>query len=110
MRTWPARNTLHYVAAEDVKWMLDLLAPRAMQQRLGRYRQLGLEPEAFQRSAQLLLTSLKSNGQLTRSDCYQVLEHGGVSTAGQRGIHILQHLALEKLICFGPRQGKQHTL
>jgi len=109
VRTWPARNTLHYVAAEDVRWMLDLLAPHAMQQRLGRYRQLELEPKTFHLSGRLLLNSLKSNGQLTRSDCYQVLEHGGISTAGQRGIHILQHLALEKLICFGPRQGKQQT-
>ena len=38
-----------------------------------------------------------------------MLEQGGVSTEGQRGIHILQHLALEQLICFGPRQGKQQT-
>ncbi len=110
VRTWPARNTLHYVAVEDVRWMLDLLAPRAMLQRLGRYRQLGLVPETFQRSGHLLLKSLRSSGQLTRPECYQVLEHGGVSTAGHRGSHILQHLALEKLICFGPRQGKQQTL
>ena len=28
IRTWPMRGTLHFVAAADVRWMLDLLAPR----------------------------------------------------------------------------------
>lgn len=29
--------------------------------------------------------------------------------AGQRGIHILWRLAHESVLCFGPREGKQHT-
>lgn len=31
VRTWPLRGTLHFVAAEDVHWILDLLAPRIIQ-------------------------------------------------------------------------------
>ena len=38
-----------------------------------------------------------------------VLERGGVSPAGQRGFHILSHLAQQGLICFGPREGRQPT-
>src|SRR5919197_664524 len=30
IRTWPMRRTLHFVAAEDVRWMLELLTPRAI--------------------------------------------------------------------------------
>lgn len=30
VRCWPMRGTLHFVAAEDVRWMLELLAPRAL--------------------------------------------------------------------------------
>src|ERR1043165_9577793 len=30
VRTWPMRRTLHFVAAADVRWMLALLAPRAV--------------------------------------------------------------------------------
>src|SRR5205085_1525694 len=28
VRTWPMRGTLHFVAPEDVRWMLQLLTPR----------------------------------------------------------------------------------
>jgi hypothetical protein len=40
---------------------------------------------------------------------YEVLESGGVSTAGQRGLHILGRLAQDGFICFGAREGKQQT-
>ena len=30
VRCWPMRGTLHFVAAEDVRWMLALHAPRAL--------------------------------------------------------------------------------
>ena len=109
VRTWPSRNTLGVVAAEDVRWILELLTPRAMFARKGRYRQLGLDEEAFKSAARLITEALSGHTPLARSECYRVLEAGGVSTEGQRGIHILSHLALEKLICFGPREGKQQT-
>lgn len=31
VRTWPMRGTLHFVAAEDVRWLIELLAPRTLQ-------------------------------------------------------------------------------
>jgi hypothetical protein len=37
----------------------------------------------------------------------QVLEAGGIATAGQRGYHILWYLAQTGHICFGPLIGKQ---
>ncbi|HTU58560.1 MAG TPA: crosslink repair DNA glycosylase YcaQ family protein, partial [Polyangiales bacterium] len=30
VRTWPLRGTLHFVAAEDVRWLMSLLAPRVI--------------------------------------------------------------------------------
>src|SRR5579883_1658332 len=38
VRTWPLRGTLHFVAAEDVRWLLRLLAPRAIAGAAGRFR------------------------------------------------------------------------
>jgi hypothetical protein len=40
---------------------------------------------------------------------FATLEAHGISTAGQRGIHILGHLAQEGLLCLGARSGKQFT-
>ena len=33
VRTWPMRGTLHFLAAADVHWMLELLTPRILQVR-----------------------------------------------------------------------------
>jgi hypothetical protein len=40
---------------------------------------------------------------------YQLLERANISTAGQRGYHILGRSAQDGLICFGAPSGKQQT-
>jgi hypothetical protein len=109
VRTWPARGTLHFVAAADVRWMLHLLSPRNVARGAGRARQLGLDDDTFARSGEVLRRALKGGRQLPREALYQALEAAHISTAGQRGIHILGRLAQLGLICFGTRQGKQQT-
>lgn len=109
VRTWPMRGTLHFVAPADVRWMLALLAPRIIAGRPARYRQLELDQEVFDKSRDPLVRALEGNRQLTRDALYEKLEAAGISTAGQRGIHILQRLALDGLLCFAARQGKQPT-
>jgi hypothetical protein len=41
--TRPMRGTLHFVPAEDARWMLDLLTPRVLAASRGRLAQLGLD-------------------------------------------------------------------
>lgn len=108
VRTWPMRGTLHYAPAADVRWMLRLLTPRVIARSAGRYRELELDAATFQRAAKVLTRALEGRA-LTRAEAYAALQRGGVSPAGQRGIHILGHLAQQGLICFGSRKGKQPT-
>jgi hypothetical protein len=107
VRTWPMRGTLHFVAPADVRWMLELLTPRVLAGRKARYRQLDLDQKDFDRSRDLLVRALEGGRQLTRKALFEILDAKGISTAGQRGIHILQRHALDSLLCFAPRQGKQ---
>ena len=107
IRTWPMRGTLHFVAPEDVRWMLQLLTPRIIAGSAGRYRQLELDERVFAQSTRLLVKALQGGHLLTRPAVYQVLERANISTAHSRGLHILGHLAQKGIICFGPRQGKQ---
>jgi hypothetical protein len=109
VRTWPMRRTLHFVPAEDVRWMLRLLASRVISASAGRYRQLGLVEADFTRGARILSRALRAGGRLTRAEAYAVLARGGVDPSGQRGIHVLAHLAQRGLLCFGPRRERQHT-
>jgi hypothetical protein len=93
VRTWLMRGTLQLVAASDVCWMLELLAPRIIAHSARRYLQLELDEVTFAPRAEITLA----------------LEEAGISTSGQRGYHILRRAGLEGLICFGPIQDKQET-
>ncbi len=110
IRTWPLRGTLHFVAAADVRWMLRLCGPRAMAGIAGRLRRLEIDDEVLARSRKLVPRALQGGRHLPRAEVYRLLEEAGISTAGQRGVHIVVSLALEGLICIGPREGNQHTL
>jgi hypothetical protein len=109
VRTWPMRGTLHFVPAEDARWMLRLLTPRVVASAAGRHRALELDDKAFARSARVLVRALEDGRSLTRPETYATLERGGVSPAGQRGIHVLGQLAQQGLICHGPRRDRQPT-
>lgn len=109
LRTWPIRGTLHFVAAQDAKWMLSLSGARTLASARGRHAQLGLDEAVFTLSQRLMTAALRGGKRLTRAQMMGALEQGGVSTAGQRGIHILGQAALSSLICFGPKEGKQET-
>ena len=110
VRTWPMRGTLHFVAADDVRWMLDLLAPRIIQRHAARLeREYELDAAALSRCRRIIVQALTGSEPRTRMQLYEDLKKVGVSPAGQRGVHILGRLAQEGLICGGPRAGKQST-
>jgi hypothetical protein len=109
VRTWPMRGTLHFVAATNIKWMLKLLTPRVVSGSKGRLKGLEIDDAVLTRSKKLIISTLQDGKQLTRQGLFQMLEAAKVSTAGQRGIHILSQLAMDGTICFGPRNDKQHT-
>lgn len=109
VRTWPMRGTLHFVAPEDVRWMLEFLTPRVIARSANQYKQLGLDNSVFLKSSKLIEKALVGGKQLIRKELYEALERGKISTEGYRGLHILGHLAQKGLICFGPHRGKQPT-
>jgi len=94
VRTWPMRGTLHFIPAVDARWMLELMAPKVIKGAAGRHRQLELDDAAFRRSRALVVKALQKNPILTRPELFAVLNAGGVSTEGQRGIHILQKFSM----------------
>jgi hypothetical protein len=109
VRSWPMRGTLHFIPAVDARWMLDLLASRIVKGAAGRYRQLELDDATFRRCRALVDRALKGEPILSRGAIFAALEKGGVSTTGQRGIHIIQRLSMERMLCHGPHAEKQPT-
>ncbi len=110
IRTWPLRSTIHYVTAADARWMVKLSAERVLRSAAGRLRQLELDDETFSRSREIIIAALRENESMPRPALMKALGEGGVSTARQRGYHILWYHAHEGLIGLGPRMGKQPSV
>jgi len=110
VRTWPLRGTLHFVAAEDARWMLNLCAPRTLARNARRLKQeYGIDGPLIARSAKVVTDALSGSNGLSRPDLYRRLESAGIATGASRGLHLLWWHAHEGLICLGPRAGKQQT-
>lgn len=109
LRTWPMRGTIHFLAAKDARWMLDLLAPRVIQKFATYYRRERLDTATFVKSRKIIVDNLVGGKRLDRPTLYGLLEKGGVRTKKIRGLFILGRLAMEGLICFGPKSGNQPT-
>jgi hypothetical protein len=109
VRTWPMRGTLHFAAAEDVRWLQPLLAPRVLARAQTRERQLGLDERTFARAREIFSATLEDGRLLARPEAICALEAAGVATDGQRGYHVLWRLAQEGLLVLGPMVGKQQT-
>ena len=88
VRTWPMRGTLHFVAANDVRWMLALLTPRVIAGSASRYRQLELDDTIVARSNEVFAKSLQGGKQLPRDEMLQSLEQANIATVGQRGYYL----------------------
>jgi hypothetical protein len=110
IRTWPMRGTLHFVAPQDVRWMLQLLTPRVVAGSTSRQRNLDLDEAVFGHSYEVIAKQLQGGKILTRQAVFEALDTANISTAGQRGYHILWQAAQSGLICLGPVQNKQQTV
>lgn len=109
VRTWPMRGTLHFVAAEDVRWILPILTPRVIAAAQGRFRQLGLNAATFTKSARVAERALVGGNVVRRDRLYEIWNAAGIATHESRGLHLLGVLSQQGLLCFGPRDGKQQT-
>ncbi|MEO7758489.1 MAG: winged helix DNA-binding domain-containing protein, partial [Dokdonella sp.] len=110
VRTWPLRGTLHFVAAEDVRWLLELATPRVIEHNRRRLRdEYGVDDKLVARARRVCEKVLSGGRHLTRDQLYAAFDSSRIPTDGQRGLHLLWWLAQQGLVCFGAREGKQQT-
>lgn len=98
-RTWLMRGTLHFVAAKDIHWMLDLLAPRIITSNMRRYWELELDEKTLKHSNNVLKEALEGDKELNRKELLLILQKRRISTEGQRAAYLLQRASLDGLIC-----------
>ena len=109
VRSWPMRGTLHFAPAEDLGWMLSLTRDRMVKGAAGRHRQLELDEASFATAARIAEKELAKSEVISRTALLAAFDAAGLSTAGQRGNHLLWYLNVTGLLVFGPLDGKQHS-
>jgi hypothetical protein len=109
VRSWPMRGTLHLVCAEDLGWMLELTAPRALASAASRRALLGIADADVERARAIAIASLSGGGVLARDAILAAIAAGGVRTDGQRGYHFLWYLAQTGTLVLGATAGRQQT-
>lgn len=110
LRTHLLRPTWHFVTPEDIRWLLELTAPRVNVRCGPNYRKFELDAGVFKRSNRVITNALKGEKHLTRSELKAALNRSGL-TADDTGrlAHILVRAELDGVVCSGPRRGKQFT-
>jgi Winged helix DNA-binding domain len=109
LRTHVMRPTWHFVLPQDIRWLLDLTAPRVRAALASYDRKLEIDRTLLRRSNATIEAALRGGSSLTRRELGVVLERAGIPAAGQRLGHLVSHAELDAVVVSGPRRGKQFT-
>ena len=109
LRTHVMRPTWHFVAAEDIGWLLELTAPRVQRIAAGYNRSLGLDSPTLARGIRIVERALRDQQFRTRAELRAELTRGGLPLAGQALAQLMMHAELEGVVCSGPRRAKAST-
>ena len=110
LRTHLLRPTWHFVLPADIRWLLDLTAPRIRAGLAHRHRKLDLDARTLRRASAAIGKSLLDGVARTRDELREVLGRAGIGSLGvERMTHIMAMAELEGIVCSGPRKGKRFT-
>ncbi len=110
LRTHLMRPTWHFVTPADIRWILDLTAPRLKAINAYHDRTLELDDALFARSNAVLAKALQGGKHLTRPELAPILQQVGIATDDARRFgHIIFRAELDQILCSGARRGTQQT-
>jgi Winged helix DNA-binding domain len=111
VRSWLMRGTLHVVAAEDMRWLLQLLGSVFVRTGSTRHAQLGLDDRVKSSGLAAIGRILTDAGALTRYELVDRLRQRDVRLAPktQAPIHLIQLAALQGILCLGPERDGEST-
>src|SRR5687767_15396734 len=110
LRTHVLRPTWHFVAPEDIRWMLALTGPQVSRGMASYNRKLELDETVFRKSHATIRKALTGGKALTRADLKSALEHARIAAHSvQRLAHLMMQAELDAVICSGAMRGKQFT-
>lgn len=109
LRTHVMRPTWHFVAPQDIRWMLALTKDRVIRTMSTYNTSLGLTDALFEKSLSIIQSELTGHNYLTRNELGVLLKRNGISWQGNGLAHLVMYVEGNGIICSGPKKGKQHT-
>ena len=109
LRTHVLRPTWHFVVAADIKWLVELSAPRVHAANAYYYKQSGLDAKVVARSCAMIHRVLEGGQYKTRAELAVALKRAKVPAEGLKLAYIMMSAELDGVICSGPRRGRQFT-
>jgi hypothetical protein len=109
LRTHVMRPTWHFVAPADIRWLLELTAPRVHRAMSSYNRRLELDARTFARGTSIIERALGGGQYLTRTELGERLGRAGLPMATERLAHMMLHAELEAVVCSGPRRDRKFT-
>src|SRR5687767_5319564 len=109
LRTHLLRPTWHYVAPEDIHWMLALTASQLKAGLRSRHKQLEFTEAIFKKSNKTIEKALSNGEHLTRKEIVAILKTVKIDGTGERGAHLLWRAETDGIICSGAQRGKEIT-
>lgn len=110
VRTWLMRGTIHYVPAEDVRWMLGLFGARDLARLTPKAWQYHhMTPELMSLARKTFVQALTGGGCLTRREMIELMAGVGIPDDRQQSYFTFIHLAQEGLVVPGPPRGREQT-
>lgn len=109
IRTHILRPTWHFVAPEDLPWMLALTAQPIRNLMASNDKRLGIDATLVIKTNDIVGRALRDGDALTREEIADLLQREGIATDENRLSHFLMHAELDRIVKTGPRRGKQFT-
>jgi hypothetical protein len=107
VRSWPMRGTLHLLAPEDLRWILNITTARMVQGTAGRHRQLEITGRDVEVCREAALGLVGGGRAASREELFAAFEGAGQATKAQRGVHLLWMLCQSASLVPGPLDGNQ---
>jgi hypothetical protein len=109
LRTHVMRPTWHFITPRDIRWILELTAPRVRQTMASYMKKLGLDAAVQARATRLIERALAVGQPLTRQELGSHLSRGGLPSSGISLALLTMYTELEGVICSGPMRGRHGT-
>jgi hypothetical protein len=109
LRTHVMRPTWHFVTAADIRWLLELTAPRVHRILSYYNRALGLDARTLTRGTAVIERALADGHHLTRPELADSLHRARLPLTGNCLARVVMHAELEGVICSGRRRERLST-